>query len=101
MTIFGASSLHPKIPFPAPLAERELGPRLKAVFQALHRNSSGIFSRRCGYSGLSLSASNCRLHSIGRSRRRSVPMPLGRRAFNGVRKASGVSNRDGAVFLIY
>jgi hypothetical protein len=26
MTIFGASSLHPKIPFPAAVAEREVGP---------------------------------------------------------------------------
>ena len=26
MTIFGASSLHPKIPFPAPVVEREVGP---------------------------------------------------------------------------
>ena len=26
MTIFGASSLHPKIPFPAAVVEREVGP---------------------------------------------------------------------------
>jgi hypothetical protein len=46
------------------------------------------------YSGLSPSASNCRLHSIGRSRRRSTPMPRGRRPSTaaltrlGARKAS-------------
>jgi hypothetical protein len=26
MTVFGASSLHPKIPFPAAVIEREVGP---------------------------------------------------------------------------
>src|ERR1700721_2442547 len=31
------------------------------------------------YSGLSPSASNCRLHSVGGSRSRSTPMPRGRR----------------------
>jgi hypothetical protein len=29
MTIFGASSLHPKIPFPAAVVEREVRPQLK------------------------------------------------------------------------
>ena len=34
-------------------------------------------ARRLSYSGLSPSASNCRLHSVGGSRRRSMPMPRG------------------------
>src|ERR1700730_1945956 len=41
----------------------------------------GILGRRCNYSGLSPSASNCRLHSVGGSRRRSTPMQRGRRPF--------------------
>src|SRR5258705_10627596 len=36
-------------------------------------------ARRLSYSGLSPSASNCRLHSVGGSRRRSMPMPRGSR----------------------
>jgi hypothetical protein len=36
MTIFGASSLHPKIPFPAPLAERELGYLRRADGSLVH-----------------------------------------------------------------
>src|SRR5206468_6501984 len=49
-----------------------------------HRNSDfwatviEILDRRGSYSGLSPSASNCRLHSVGGSRRRSMPMPRGR-----------------------
>jgi hypothetical protein len=39
---------------------------------------SGSWLPRCSYSGLSPSASNCRLHSVGGSRRRSMPMPRGR-----------------------
>jgi hypothetical protein len=40
MTIFGASSLHPKIPFPAVGLEREVGPDLHPEFRLLsHRNS--------------------------------------------------------------
>jgi hypothetical protein len=52
--------------------------------------------RRCGYSGLSPSASNCRLHSVGESRSRSTPMPRGRRPSTaaltrlGARKASEI-----------
>ena len=37
----------------------------------------------CDYSGLSPSASNCRLHSVGGSRSRSMPMPRGQAAFYG------------------
>ena len=42
----------------------------------------GIFGWRCNYSGLSPSALNCRLHSVGGSRSRSTPMPRGRRPSN-------------------
>ncbi len=54
----------------------------------------GLLGRRCSYSGLSPSASNCRLHSVGGSRSRSTPMPRGRRPSTaaltrfGARKAS-------------
>jgi len=54
----------------------------------------GILGRRCNYSGLSPSASNCRLHSVGGSRSRSTPMARGRRPSTdaltrlGARKAS-------------
>jgi hypothetical protein len=54
----------------------------------------GILGWPCSYSGLSPSASNCRLHSVGGSRSRSMPMPRGRRASTaaltrlGARKAS-------------
>ena len=89
MTIFRASSLHPKIPFPAAVVEREVG-------QHCARNSDVIrtFGRVCIYPGLSPSASNCRLHSVGGSRSRSTPMPRGRRPSttaltrSGARKAS-------------
>src|SRR6266481_7573520 len=86
MTIFGASSLHPKIPFPAAVVECEVRPRLQPLF--------GILDPRYSYSGLSPSASNCRLHSVGGSRRRSIPTPRGRRPSTaaltrlGARKAS-------------
>jgi hypothetical protein len=40
MTIFGASSLHPKIPFPAAGLGRRLRPHLHPQFRLLgHRNS--------------------------------------------------------------
>jgi pimeloyl-ACP methyl ester carboxylesterase len=50
--------------------------------------------RRRSYSGFSPSASSCRLHSVGGSRSRSMPMPRGRRPSTaaltrlGARKAS-------------
>jgi hypothetical protein len=73
--IFGALSPHPKIPFPG--FERE-------VRSHRTRNSDfwaalmGILDRRGSYSGLSPSAADCRLHSVGGSRGRSMPMPRGR-----------------------
>jgi len=71
VTIFGALSLHPKIPFPA------AGALSAKLDRTAHRNSDfwatviEILDRRGSYSGLSPSASNCRLHSVGRSRSRS------------------------------
>ena len=35
----------------------------------------GLLGRRCSYSGLSPSASTCRLQAAGGSRSRSMPMP--------------------------
>jgi integrase/recombinase XerD len=76
-------------------AEREVGPHCA-------RNSDfwaaviGIFDRRGSYSGLRPSASNCRPHSVGGSRSRSMPMPRGRRPSTaalmrlGARKASEI-----------
>ena len=43
------------------------------------RRNSGPSAGAAAYSGLSPSASNCRLHSVGGSRSRSTPMPRGRR----------------------
>jgi hypothetical protein len=57
-------------------------------------HSSRFWPRRCSYSGFSPSISNCRRHSEGGSRSRSIPMPRGRRPSTaaltrlGVRKAS-------------
>src|SRR5258708_40298777 len=92
--IFGAPSLHPKIPFPA------AGALNAKLDRTAHCNSDfwvtviEILDRRGSYSGLSPSASNCRLHSVGGSRSRSMPMPRGRRPCTaaltslGARKAS-------------
>src|SRR6202171_4463733 len=83
-----------KVPFPAAGIGRETRPHLRSHFPVLHRGNLGILGRRGNYSGLSPSASNCRLHSVGGSRSRSMPMPRGRRAFTaaltrlGARKAS-------------
>src|SRR5258708_14916637 len=92
--VFGALSPHPKIPFPA------AGFGTKSV-RTCSRNSAfcaaviqGSLVRRGNYSELSPSASNCRLHSVGGSRSRSMPMPRGRRPSTaaltrlGARKAS-------------
>src|SRR5258706_16336715 len=48
-------------------------------FRLLGRRNSGPSAGPAAYSGLSPSASNCRLHSVGGSRSRSTPMPRGRR----------------------
>jgi hypothetical protein len=62
----------------------------------LGRPMFGVLGWRCSYSGLSPSASNCRLHSVGGSRSRSTPMPRGRRPSTaaltslGARKASEI-----------
>ena len=74
-----ALSLRPKIPFPAAGFEREVGGRRKTGLWVLHCHIGIIGPERRSYSGLSPSASNCRLHSEGRSRSRSIPTPRGRR----------------------
>jgi hypothetical protein len=53
MAILGALSPHPKIPFPAAVAEHELGPHCtrNSDFRAVVIRDFG--TRRCGYSGLS------------------------------------------------
>ena len=68
---FGALSPHLKIPFPRS--------GLSAKFDRDLHPEFGIVGGRCSYSGLSPSAANCRLHSVGGSRSRSMPMPRGRR----------------------
>src|SRR5258706_1716641 len=78
MAIFGDLSPHPKIPFPAAGLGTKSG-RPCSVIPRLRRGNWGIFGRRGNYSGLSPSASNCRLHSVGGSRSRSMPMPRGKR----------------------
>jgi len=95
MTIFGASSLHPKTPFPAAVAQRKPDRARPGGIPAFEPPNSGPWAR-AGYSGLSPSASNCRLHSVGGSRSRSTPMPRGRRPSTaaltrlGARKASEI-----------
>src|SRR6266403_1704694 len=92
VAVFGASSPPPKIPFPAAVVQREVRPQWKPQFglcTAVTRDG-----QLRGYSGLSPSASNCRLHSVGGSRSRSMLMPRGRRPSTaaltrfGARKAS-------------
>jgi hypothetical protein len=80
--VFGALSPHPKIPFPAAVVEGEVGPhctRNSEIWATVIRD----LDRRCSYSGLSPSASNCRLHSIGGSRSLSMPTPRSRRPSTG------------------
>ena len=92
--IFGALSLHPKIPFPAAGIEPEVRPQLHPQFRLLGAPQFGILGWCRSYSGLSPNDSNCRLHSVGGSRSRSTPMPRGRRPSTaaltrlGARKAS-------------
>jgi hypothetical protein len=59
----------------------------------------GILGRRFSYSGLSPSASNCRLHSVGRSRSRSMPMPRGRRPSTAVLTRLGARKASEMVML--
>jgi hypothetical protein len=64
--------------------------------RVLRRRNSGSCIQCCSYSGFSPSASNCRLHSVGGSRSRSMPMPRGRQPSTaaltrlGARKASEI-----------
>ncbi len=94
MAIFGGVSPHPKIPFLA------AGLGTKSDHTCSHNSAfcaaviQGSLVGAANYSGLSPSASNCRLHSVGGSRSRSMPMPRGRRPSTaaltrlGARKAS-------------
>src|ERR1700676_102903 len=59
--------------------EHEVGPHRTRKFRLLGRRNSGPSAGAAAYSGLSPSASNCRLHSVGGSRSRSTPMPRGKR----------------------
>jgi hypothetical protein len=80
-----ALSLHPKIPFLADKAQR-----LTSGFVAREPDPGGVGhgGRRycCGFNP---SASNCRLHSAGASRRRSMLMPRGRRPSAAARTSLG------------
>src|SRR5260370_17902714 len=58
MTIFGASSLHPKFPFPAAVVELKVD-RSTPGIPTFEPPYFGTLGRRCSYSGLSPSASNC------------------------------------------
>jgi hypothetical protein len=93
MTILGCLSLHPKIPFPAVAIGREFWTALNPKFRR-QGPVNRVWDRRSSYSGFSPSVSNCRLHSVGGSRSRSIPTPRGRRPSTaaltrlGARKAS-------------
>ena len=86
VAVFGALSPHLKIPFPAVGLEREVRPRFAPGIRDRGR-ALQLFR-------IESSASNCRLHSVGGSRSRSMPMPRGRRPSTaalirlGARKAS-------------
>jgi hypothetical protein len=91
--IFDALSLHPKSPFPAAKPWSQSQPPLRQQIRPFCNSDLGSV-RRCDYSGLSPSASNCWRHSVGGSRSRSTPTPRGRRPSTaaltrlGARKAS-------------
>jgi len=70
-------SLHRKIPFPAAAIEPEVRPQSPPAIPTFGAPQFGILGWRRSYSGLSPNASNCRLHSAGGSRSRSIPMPRG------------------------
>ena len=97
--IFGALSLHPKIPFPAAGIAREVRAQLRP-YSGFSAAVFGILGRRCSYSGLSPSASNCRLHSVGGSRSRSTPMPRGRRPSTAALTRLGARKASEMVILI-
>jgi hypothetical protein len=74
--------------------ERGHIPELSSINEAVVPVFEEIQQRALHYSGLNPSASNCRLHSVGGSRSRSMPVPRGRRPSTaaltrlGARKAS-------------
>jgi hypothetical protein len=68
MTISGASSLHPKIPFPAAVVEREVRARVKPYSGFLHCRNSGPWA---GPGALTLFRM--------KSERLKLPAPFGRR----------------------
>jgi hypothetical protein len=51
VAIFGALSLHPKIPFPAAGIEPEVRPQLPPAIPTFGPPLLGILGRRCNYSG--------------------------------------------------
>ena len=99
VAILAALSPHPKIPF---LADRPWRSK-PATFATLEPDLGGIDPgggggvRYC--CGLSPSASNCRLHSAGASRSRSMLMPRGRRPSTAARTSLGARNASEMVIL--
>ena len=84
---------------PGSCSSAQAGPRLHPEeFRLLGHRNSGPWAR-AGYSGLSPSASNCRLHSAGGSRSRSTPMPRGRRPSTAALTRSGARKASEIVIL--
>ena len=76
--ILVAVSLHPKIPFLADKAQRSTPAFIARALDLGRAGNGGAFGTHyC--SGFNPSASNCRHHSAGASRSRSMLMPRGRR----------------------
>jgi hypothetical protein len=97
---FSLPSLHPKIPFPAvglrpAKAVRELGNL--GSFSGQNGPSSPVRT----YRGFNPRASNCWLHSAGASRRRSTPIPRGKRPSTAARTRSGARNASEIVMLTW
>jgi len=82
MTILALRLCHPKFPFPAAVVERKVGPLYNPEFRLLSHRTSGPWAALQLFR-IESSASNCRLHSAGGSRSRSMPMPRGQATFYG------------------
>jgi hypothetical protein len=89
---FGLPSPHPKIPFPA----EELDGRNRLGIGEPWEAKPGL-----DYWGFNPSASNCRPHSDGASRKRSTPMPRGNRPSTAALTRSGARKASEIVMLTW
>jgi len=97
--ISAALSPHPKIPF---LADKAQAPDIRLVggepdFGGVANGGCFCDVRYC--CGFNPSASNCQLHSAGRSRSRAMLMPRGRRPSTAARTSLGARKASEMVML--